>query len=72
MKKIKLEISGMHCASCASNVERSLKKIPAVKKANVSVLLNKGLLECDDNIKEEELVKAVKRAGYNVSKIIHD
>lgn len=72
MKKIKIEIAGMHCASCASNVERSLKKIPAVKNASVSVLLNTGRVECEDNITEEELVKAVKRAGYNVRKIIYD
>lgn len=72
MKKIKIEISGMHCASCASNIERSLKKIPAVKNVSVSVLLNTGRVECEDNITEEELVKAVKRAGYNVRKITHE
>ncbi|MBS3081350.1 heavy-metal-associated domain-containing protein, partial [Candidatus Pacearchaeota archaeon] len=27
MKKIKLTIEGMHCASCAGNIERSLKKV---------------------------------------------
>ncbi len=72
MKKIKIEISGMHCASCASNIERSLKKIPAVKNATVSLLLNTGRVECEDNISEEELIRAVKRAGYNVRKIIHE
>jgi len=26
MKKVKITIEGMHCSSCASNVEKSLKK----------------------------------------------
>ena len=42
MKKLKLSIEGMHCASCASNVERSLKKVTGVKEASVSLMLKKG------------------------------
>lgn len=69
MKKIKLEISGMHCASCAANLEKSFKKIAEVKDVKVSLLLKKAIVECEDNIREEELVKAVKRAGYKIEKI---
>jgi len=64
MKKYKITISGMHCASCASNIERSLKKVSGVKEANVSLMLKKGRVECDDSVSEEELRKAVARAGY--------
>ena len=64
MKKVKLTISGMHCASCASNIERSLKKVKGVKDARVSLLLKKGTAECDDSVSDEELKKAVARAGY--------
>ena len=69
MKKLKLTIEGMHCASCASNIERSLKKVSGVKGANVSLMLKKGTAECEDSVSEDELKKAVKRAGYKVSKI---
>ena len=48
MKKVKLSISGMHCGSCAGNIERSLKKTPGVKSASVSMMTNKGIVECDD------------------------
>ena len=68
MKKIKLTIQGMHCASCASNIERSLKKVSGVKEASVSLMLNKGTVEADDSVPEEELKKAVARAGYKVAK----
>lgn len=69
MKKLKLAIDGMHCASCASNIERSLKKVPGVKEANVSLMLKKGTIEAEDNVSDEELKKAVARAGYKVLKI---
>lgn len=66
MKKIKLNISGMHCGSCAGNIERSLKKVPGIKTANVSMMTNKGIVECEDSVSEEDLKKAVSRAGYKV------
>jgi len=55
----------MHCASCALNIERSLSKVPGVKNPRISLLLKKGTVEVADNVKEEELKHAVKRAGYN-------
>ena len=64
MKKATITINGMHCASCASNIEKSLKKVPGVKSASVSLLLKKGTAECEDAVKDEDLKHAVKRAGY--------
>ena len=68
MKK-KISIEGMHCASCASNIERSLKKVEGVKEANVVLMLKKGSVECDDKVTDEQLKKAVERAGYKAVKI---
>ena len=70
MKK-KILIHGMHCASCASNIERSLKKVPGVKSASVSLLLKKGRVEVEENadVSDEELKKAVARAGYKAVSI---
>lgn len=59
----------MHCSSCASNIERSLGKTHGVKKVNVSLLLKKASAECEDNVSEEELKKAVRRAGYEVKTV---
>ena len=66
MKKLKLIISGMHCASCASNIERSVKKVSGVKGASVSLMMNKAFVECEDSVSDEELKKAVARAGYKL------
>ena len=64
MKKATIYISGMHCASCASNVERSLSKTSGVKNPRVNLIAKKGFVDCEDSVKEEELKTAVKRAGY--------
>ena len=64
MTRKKITIQGMHCSSCASNIEKSLKKVPGVKEVTVSVMTNKGFVECDEKVSEEELKKAVARAGY--------
>ena len=69
MKKVKLLISGMHCASCASNIERSLKKVSGVREIAVSALTNKAFVEVDEKTSDEEIKKAVSRAGYKVVEI---
>ncbi len=66
MKKVKMTIQGMHCGSCAGNIERSLKKVDGIKSASVSMMTNKGIVEAEDKVSEEELKKAVSRAGYKV------
>jgi Cu+-exporting ATPase len=66
-------ISGMHCASCASNIERSLKKIPGVKTARVNLLAKKGYIESEQDISDQELEKAVSKTGnYKVEGIERD
>ncbi len=69
MKKFKITISGMHCGSCAGNIQRSLNKVEGVKSASVSIMTNKGIVEADEKVSEESLKKAVSRAGYKVVSI---
>ena len=69
MKKIKLTILGMHCGSCAGNIERSIKKVSGVKSVSVRMMTNSGVVEAEDSVSEEDLKKAVSRAGYKVLKM---
>lgn len=69
MKKLKLSISGMHCGSCAGNIERSLKKVSGVKECRASAITNKAFVEADDKTSEDEMKKAVAKAGYKVVSI---
>lgn len=66
MKKLKLSVNGMHCASCAANLEKALKKISGVKQVSVSLMLKKAIVDVEDNFKTEELNKAISKVGYNL------
>lgn len=68
MKK-KISVDGMHCASCASNIERSLKKVPGVDSASVSMMTRKAIIEVNEKVSDEDLKKAVARAGYKAVSI---
>ena len=68
MKK-KLSISGMHCGSCAGNITRALKKVSGVKEVSVSAVTNKAFVEADEKVNEDEMKKAVAKAGYKVVSI---
>ena len=69
IKKIILPIKGMHCASCAATIEKSLKRVSGVKNANVNFASERASIEFDaEKTKEEDLEKAVEDAGYEVIK----
>ena len=61
MKKIKIEIGGMSCASCAGNIEKSILKVKGVQSARVNFLTKKGFIEGD--VGEDSLKKAVSKVG---------
>ena len=69
MKKYTISIEGMHCASCASNIERSLKKVPGVKSASISLIFKKGSVEAEDKVNLEQIKEAVSRTGYKITSI---
>lgn len=64
-KRINLSLSGMHCSSCAAIIERSIKKLPGVKQANVNFAAEKAYVIFDENeLSIDNIIGAVKRAGY--------
>lgn len=63
MKKAKIDIEGMTCASCASHVEKSLSKIGA-KDIRVNPVTGKAFLVAQDSHTKPNLAEAVKDAGY--------
>jgi len=67
MENIKLNITGMHCASCALLIERSLKKVEGVKEASVNYAAEKALVNAREGVLAEALIQAVKNAGYSAT-----
>ncbi|MDD1701236.1 MAG: heavy metal translocating P-type ATPase [Methanoregula sp.] len=66
-KKAELKISGMHCATCAINIEESLAQIKDVSKVQVNFGTDTAHVEFDPTkVSLTELEKAVKTVGYDV------
>ncbi len=63
MKKVKIDIEGMHCAACAGHVEKNLSKVGA-KNIVVNPVTGKAFLVADDKQSAQVLANAVKDAGY--------
>lgn len=66
MKNIKIGIEGMHCTSCAGNVEKSISKIKGVKSVKASSLMKKAEIIAEDDVDVAEIKKAVSGLGYKV------
>ncbi len=67
MAKAAFDIEGMHCASCALTIEKSLAKTPGVSHANVNYALNRASVEYDEARTDmHALHQAVQKEGYNV------
>lgn len=65
-KKI-LTITGMHCASCANAVEKSISKLEGVTSASVNIATEKLTVEFDEKKMNIDTIKnAVVNAGYGV------
>jgi P-type Cu+ transporter len=62
-REVRLQIEGMHCASCAARVERGLNGVDGVS-ASVNYLTEQATVRCPPEVAVEQLVGAVKSAGY--------
>ncbi|MGV6811208.1 MAG: heavy metal translocating P-type ATPase [Brevirhabdus sp.] len=59
-----LEIDGMSCASCVGRVERALRGLPGVKRADVNLANETAQVEFDAPATTEALINTLSRAGY--------
>lgn len=66
MKK-KIHIKGMHCVSCEILLEKELKKLPGFKTCKVNHKNGSADVECSEAIHQENLEKAVKHCGYEIT-----
>jgi len=65
MKKTKFSISGMHCVSCASNIENSFRNREGMKSFKVNFTTEEAVAEFNERqIGEPEIVRIVEGLGY--------
>lgn len=70
MKKINLNIEGMHCSSCAMNIDFDLEDLPGIKTAKTNYAKQKCEVELEENrITTEEVLKQITKTGYKAKLI---
>jgi Cd2+/Zn2+-exporting ATPase len=63
-----VRVEGMDCASCAATVEKRVGQLPGVHRATVNFAAGRLDAEHDPGLALQEIEKAVKDAGYGVSR----
>ncbi|MBU0981033.1 MAG: heavy metal translocating P-type ATPase [Nanoarchaeota archaeon] len=67
-RKAELQITGMHCASCSTLIDRALSRTPGVKEANVNLSTAKATVVFDETkLDEDRLIGIIKGKGYGAS-----
>jgi copper chaperone CopZ len=65
LQKKVFKINGMHCTSCALNIDLDLEEIKGVRKSSTSYAKHETIVEFDNNIiKPERIIELIKKTGY--------
>ena len=65
MKKTTFKVSGMHCVSCAMNIDGALEDLLGVTKAQTSYAKGETMVEYDDQQTNSDAIKkAIDTTGY--------
>lgn len=68
--KQKLKINGMHCTSCAMNIDFDLEDLPGVSSAKTNYAKQETEVEFDEEkIKLAEILKTIEQTGYKAQPI---
>jgi mercuric reductase len=71
MKQVKIKVSGMSCDHCALNAQEALNAIDGVM-ASVSYETAEAIVEAQDNVDTELLLKTVEEKGYSTTLLDDD
>lgn len=69
MKKT-YKMQNLDCANCAAKMERSIAKIKGVNEVSINFMMQKMLIDIDDESIIEEIVRAIKKVEPNCSVVI--
>jgi len=64
---VKLQVTGMTCASCVLRVEKALQSVPGVLGVSVNLATEQAFVDAPASVTAEVLAAAVRKAGYDVS-----
>jgi heavy metal translocating P-type ATPase len=70
---VELDLGGMHCSACATRIQRSLNKLPAVASASVNLATHRAFVSYDRLLAgDDDLCAAVTAVGYSAAPVAED
>jgi P-type Cu+ transporter len=70
MKKIDIDIKGMHCQSCVTVIEKGLKKLDGIDNAVVNLTTEKATVNFNDKImQEKDIIATIIKRGFKAELI---
>jgi len=67
MKTVTLKITGMHCVSCAINIDFELEDLEGVKESTTNYAKQVSAVTYDpDKIKPEQIIAVITKLEYGV------
>lgn len=68
MRKIVLNLTGMHCTACSLLIDTVLEELPGVKKSKTSYADQKVEVEFDPSqVTTQQMVSTIQSEGYEAS-----
>lgn len=64
--ELRLNITGMTCAACATRIEKVLNRLPGVESAAVNLASEQAVVKATAVLSREAVAKAIEGAGYGV------
>lgn len=65
-KRAVFSVRNIDCTTCASAIEKRLKKVDGVEKVGIAVMLNKIFVDYDESkVGLSEIRNAIDEAGYS-------
>ncbi len=65
-----LELGGMHCSACATRIQKTLGRLPAVASASVNLATTRAFVSYDPTLMDtDQLCRAVSEVGYTAAPV---
>lgn len=59
-RNVTIALDGLGCPKCAGKVEKALRAVPGVSKAQVDSEKKEASVQCAETVKDESLTKAIE------------
>ena len=67
-----IRIEGMHCHQCEKQIQQALAALPGVREVEVDFpSAQVSVLYSNSQIKADQLVETIRRAGYKVAGLVN-